>query len=236
MPAWIEADVAILAGDIGAGTRGVAWARSWADGRPALYVAGNHEFYGHAIPELIGELRAAAAGSGVSVLENDAVVIDGVRFLGCTLWSDFDFDGAERRAQSMRVCERVVNDYKQIALRPGNRTLTASDTRDFHLASRAWLAEQLSEPHAGPTVVVTHHAPVIRGRPPGPLLRAIAGAFASDMTELMGGERVALWIYGHTHRVADLDVRGTHVLSNPAGYPHEPVAGYDPGLAIDVAS
>ena len=230
----VEADVIVLGGDTATGTRGVDWVRGWADGRPVLYLAGNHEFYGHSLPDLIGELRVAAGGSSVRVLENDEVVINGVRFLGCTLWSDFDFDGAEHREYSMHVCERVVNDYAYIAFGPAGRALAARDTRMLHLSSRRWLADRLAEPHVGPTVVVTHHQPLIRGSPPTPALRAIAGAFASDLTDLMGADRVAMWIYGHTHRAADLDVDGTRVLSNPRGYPHQPVAEFDPEFVVEI--
>jgi predicted phosphodiesterase len=228
----VDSDAIILAGDIARGTRGVEWARQWAGDRPVLYVAGNHEFYGHAVPELIGELRRAAAGSPVRVLEHDEVVLDGTRFLGCTLWSDFDYDGRERRAHAMRVCERVVNDFAHIEFGPAGRTLAACDARTFHLSSRRWLEERLARRHDGPTVIITHHAPLIRTRPRAPLLRAIAGAFASDLSELMGGEKVALWIYGHTHQVADLELRGTRVISNPRGYPHQPVAGFDPACVV----
>jgi hypothetical protein len=103
----------------------------------------------------------------------------------------------------------------------------------LHISSRRWLEQRLGEAHDGPTVVITHHAPVIRERPPIAQLRAIAGAFASDLTELMGAGRVSLWIYGHTHRAADLEVSGTRVLSNPRGYPHEPVAGFDPLCVVE---
>jgi predicted phosphodiesterase len=229
------ADGIVLAGDTATGTRGVEWARGWADGRPVLYLAGNHEFYGHTLPGLIGELKTAAEGSSIRVLENDEVVLAGIRFLGCTLWGDFDFDGAERRERSMRLCERVVNDYTHIAFGPAGRTLAPRDTRTLHVSSRRWLADRLARPHDGPTVVITHHAPLIRTRPPRPELRALAGAFASDLTELMGDDRVALWIYGHTHRAADLEVDGTRVISNPRGYPHQPVAGFDPDYVIEVA-
>jgi predicted phosphodiesterase len=230
----IDADAVILAGDIGTGTRGVEWMRGWADGRPVFYVAGNHEFYGHTSPDLIEELRRSAAGSSVRVLEDGEVILNGVRFLGCTMWSDFDFDGAERRTQTMRVCERLVNDYGQIAFGPGHRPLSARDTRAFHLSSRRWLETRLATPHDGPTVVITHHAPLIRSRPSLPALRALAGAFASDLSALMGGERVALWIFGHTHRAADLELRGTRVVSNPRGYPHLPVQGFDPRFIVEL--
>ena len=235
-PDGVDADVIVLAGDIATGTDGVEWAREWSGGRPVLYVAGNHEFYGHAMPGLIDDLRRAAAGSPVHVLENDAVTIDGVRFLGCTMWSDFDFDGPERREASMRFCERVVNDYEYITFGPAGRALAARDTRMAHVSSRRWLASRLSQPQDAPTVVVTHHQPLIRMRPPTPQLRAIAGAFATDLTDMMGADRVAVWIYGHTHRVADLEIRGTRILSNPRGYPHQPADGFDPACVIELGA
>ena len=231
----VEADVLVLAGDIGPGGTGIEWMRRNLDGRPVIYVAGNHEFYGQDLPGLIGRLRDAAVGSQIHVLENDELVIDGVRFLGCSLWSDFDFSGPENRAASMRVCERLVNDYRQIRPSGLDRLLTAQDTRDLHVASRAWLATRLASHHDGPTVVVTHHAPLIR-RPENTnaLLGAIGGAFASDLTELMDGEAVDLWIFGHIHRMVDTEVNGTRALSNQRGYPHEPVSGFDPALVVEV--
>jgi predicted phosphodiesterase len=234
----LDADVLVLAGDIGRGLAGLEWIMQ-AAGRPVVFVAGNHEFYGHALPGLIGELRASAVGSPVYVLEDDEIVLDGVRFLGCTLWTDFEFVGGDagRRARSMEIAARVVNDYKQVHFSGdpgGNRPLRPADTLAAHHASRAWLAQRLDEPFAGPTVVVTHHQPLIRSRPRSSALQAVGGAFASDLTAMMGGDRVQLWVYGHTHRAADLDVGGTRVVSNPRGYPHEPVAGFDPGLVVEV--
>jgi predicted phosphodiesterase len=229
-----DADVIVLAGDIAVGTDGIAWARRWADGRPVLYVAGNHEFYGHALPDLTAELRGAAHGSSIHVLENDEVVLDGVRFLGCTLWSDFEFDGAEHRELAMRVCERAVTDYRLIRHGAEDRPLRAADTRALHLSSRRWLEQRLAEPHDGPTVVITHHSPYIQWRPAEIALRLVAGAFVSDLAALMGGERAAAWIYGHTHRVTDRNVDGTRLLSNPRGYPDELVAGFDAGLVIEI--
>jgi predicted phosphodiesterase len=236
-PPEVDADIAILAGDISTGTRGVDWARrlSWAGGgRPVLYVAGNHEFYGEAFPALIGDLRAASTGSAVHVLENDEVVLDGVRFLGCTLWSDFLFDGPEHRQASMALCARLVNDYRQIRGQAGNGPLTPATTLEHHVASRAWLTDRLAAPFDGPTVVITHHAPLIRRRPKRQVLRLVAGAFATDLSELMGGDKAQLWIYGHTHQPADLDVAGTRVLSNPRGYVRESIAAFDPGATVEL--
>ena len=230
-----DADVVVLAGDIAPGTAGIEWAHRHLAGRTVLYVAGNHEFYGHDLPGLIDRLRAAARGSEIHVLERDELVLGGVRFLGCSLWSDFDHAGPDNRANSMRICQRLVNDYKQIRAGEPRRPLQPQDTRDLHVASRAWLATCLAAPHDGPTVVVTHHAPLVRRREPGnAILDAIAGAFASDLTELMGADAVDLWVFGHIHRSVDTEVDGTRVLSNQRGYPHEPVSGFDPALVVNV--
>jgi hypothetical protein len=56
-----------------------------------VYVPGNHEFYGHDI-DLTAELEAAAP-ENITVLSDDLLVLDGVRFLGSTLWTDFKLHG-----------------------------------------------------------------------------------------------------------------------------------------------
>jgi predicted phosphohydrolase len=233
-PPATDGDVLVLAGDTGFGTVGVELAQRWSEGRPVLFVAGNHEYYRHALPALTDELRAAAAGSCVHVLEDDAVVLEGVRFLGCTLWSDFLAAGADEMERSMAVCGRLLNDYEVITWSEEGRALRPEDTRALHARSRAWLEQRLTVPHDGPTVVITHHAPLLPAPPPSPFHRALVGAFASDLSPLMDGERVGLWIYGHVHRAADVEIGGTRLLSNPRGYPHEPVEAFEPGLVVDV--
>lgn len=236
-PPVADADVLVLAGDIGRGLDGLQAAAGWWPERPIVYVAGNHEPYGHELPGLIGRLQSTAGAfdGRVHVLERGVATIGRVRFLGCTLWSDFGVGGAEERDRAMRICGAVVNDYAHIAWTPAARVLSPHDTLRLHRASRRWLEQRLRAPHDGPTVVVTHHAPLApRTPPPDALRRALAGAFASDLSALMDGDRVTVWIHGHTHRRVDRSVRGTRVLSNPRGYPHEPVRGFDPGLVLEV--
>src|SRR5688572_32931969 len=82
-----DADVVVLAGDVARPKEAIAWASGVA--KPVLYVPGNHEFYGGSIAGTVAELKRLSAGSGIRVLANDEVVIEGVRFLGTTLWTDF---------------------------------------------------------------------------------------------------------------------------------------------------
>jgi Icc-related predicted phosphoesterase len=96
------------------------------------------------------------------------------------------------------------------------------------------LAARLSEPFPGPTVVLTHHAPSIRSLEPARVSNLLDAAFASDLESLMDGDRVRLWIHGHTHRCVDYAINGTRILSNAAGYPSDPAPGFDPALVIDM--
>jgi predicted phosphodiesterase len=235
-PLVADADVVVLAGDIGRGVSGLQAAIGWWPKRPIVYVTGNHEPYGHGLPALTGELRAEAAGNAHAfLLERDEIVIGGVRFLGCTLWSDFEVAGSHERRRAMAVCAELLNDYEHIVWTPEARRLRPRDTLRLHRTSRRWLEHRLDARFEGPTVVVTHHGPLPPREPiADPLRRALAGAFVSDLTSLMGGDRVALWIHGHTHRRVDVAMRGTRVVSNPRGYPHEPVEGFDPGLVIEI--
>lgn len=81
------ADLLVLAGDIHGAAKAVDAFRDWPV--PVLYVAGNHEFYQHSWEQTRLDIRAACAGTNIHFLDNDGFVFGGVRFLGCTLWTDF---------------------------------------------------------------------------------------------------------------------------------------------------
>ena len=222
-----DADVVILAGDIDNGGDGIAWAQVAFDG-PVLYVPGNHEFYDREFDEAYDEMVSAAAGSNVVLLDREELNIGGVRFLGCTLWTDFEAGGEAVKAEALRYAGTRLADY--FAIRWGDRMFQPEDSIAINFTHAAWLAAKLEEPHDGTTVVVTHHAPH-----PGSIARYYANnplnpAFVNDLEALMG--RAALWIHGHTHTAFDYVVNGTRVVCNPRGYPHERT-GFDPALVVE---
>src|SRR4030095_1670597 len=91
----VEADVVVLAGDIARPAQAAAWALGF--DRPVLYVMGNHEFYGASLTGAANELKRRCAATHVHVLDDTELVLDGVRFLGTTLWTDFELYPGERR-------------------------------------------------------------------------------------------------------------------------------------------
>ena len=222
-----EADVVILAGDIANGGDGVAWGQLAFDG-PVLYVPGNHEYYDREFDDARDEMRAAAHGTHVALLERDERIIGGVRFIGCTLWTDFELEGAAGRERALRHKGYLV-DYT--AIRWGDRMLQPEDTIAMNRAEAAWLAAKLETRFDGTTVVITHHAPHRGSIAPAFASHPLNPAFVSDLGALMG--RAALWIHGHTHTAFDYDVRGTRVVCNPRGYAHEST-GFDPALVVTV--
>jgi predicted phosphodiesterase len=221
-----DADVVILAGDTHVGVKGIEWAN--AIGKPVIYVAGNHEYYGSGLWELNVRMRDMACPN-VYFLENNEVTIEGVRFLGATLWTDFQLFGTF--AQSMMVAGDMMNDYRQIWYGPAGQNLRARNTLTRHKQSREWLTESLDRNFPGPTVVVTHHSPSALSADPRYRDDALAPAFSSDVGELMG--KAPLWVHGHTHHCVDYELGGTRVLSNQRGYPRENTT-FDPGLVITV--
>jgi predicted phosphodiesterase len=237
-PPVTDADVVILAGDLARPAEAIAWA-SRLD-KPALYVPGNHEFYGGSLDGTADELRQRAADTRVRILDDDALVLGGVRFLGSTLWSDFRVmgDGATRNA-AMREGQRFMRDFSRVRARRGSDAIfTPADAAALFERHARWLAARLGEPFEGPTVVITHHAPSPRSIHPRFAGSLLNGCFVSDAEHLLDGSRACLWIHGHTHDSFDYVVNGTRVVCNPRGYAKDGVnenARFDPGFCVDVA-
>ncbi|AMO23752.1 metallophosphoesterase [Ramlibacter solisilvae] len=231
-----DADVVVLAGDIARSRAAAEWAQGF--GKPVLYVLGNHEYYGASLAGAMAELKGLCQGSDVHVLDAEEIVLDGVRFLGATLWSDFDLFGpGEKKAAAMAAAQHMLRDFSAIRTDEAGTLFTPAHSAALFRRHAAWLNEKLATPHAGPTVVITHHAPSPRSVHPRFAESPLNACFVSDLERLLGAGRVALWIHGHTHDSFDYRVNGTRVLCNPRGYAREGVnenASFDPGLTVEV--
>lgn len=232
-----DADAVILAGDIARPAQATAWAAGFA--KPVLYVPGNHEFYGGSISGVVQELKRHCAGTHAHVLDNDEIVLDGVRFLGTTLWTDFLLlgEGAERAA-AIREAQRMMRDFSRI--RGGDAeqgAFTPADSAALFGANAAWLEGKLVEPHAGPTVVITHHAPSRKSIHPRFADSLLNACFVSDAEHLLGDGRARLWVHGHTHDSFDYVVNDTRVVCNPRGYAKDGVNEnplFDPDFQVEI--
>jgi predicted phosphodiesterase len=231
------ADVVILAGDLARPREAVAWASGFA--KPVLYVPGNHEFYGGSIDGTVEELKRLCAGTCIHVLDDDEITIDGVRFLGTTLWTDFMLFGeGEKRAQAMQEAQRFMRDFSRIRVGEAAETLftPAASVALFNVHA-AWLERRLAEPHAAATEVITHHAPSRTSIHPRFADSLLNACFVSDAERLIDGRRARLWIHGHTHDSFDYFVNGTRILCNPRGYAKNGVNEnplFDPDFMVEI--
>ncbi|MEP6702266.1 MAG: metallophosphoesterase [Betaproteobacteria bacterium] len=232
-----DADIVILAGDIARPNQAMTWALQF--GKPVLYVAGNHEFYGGSIPGTRAELRRLSAGTPIRVLDNDQFVSGGVRFLGATLWTDFALldDEGQRRA-AIDEAMQWIRDFSRIRRDDDAQArFTPHDSARLFGEHAAWLAARLAEPHPGPTVVITHHAPSPKSIHPRFAESLLNSCFVSNAEYLFGGQAVQLWIHGHTHDSFDYTQSGTRVLCNPRGYAADGIDEnplFDPCLVVEI--
>lgn len=246
-PTWIpplpsHCDVLVLAGDIGVGLGAIDAVQRMADQLPEshiVWVAGNHEFYRSVINFELERFRETfASHERIHFLENETVIIKGVTFLGCSLWTGFDLLGSEGQEQAMEEAERLINDFSLIGLveeseSTGWRPFTPTDARQRYLDSLFWLESTLKACVPGRTVVVTHFPPLFeltdKRYPVGPL----TAYYQADCSDLIDTYQPALWLHGHTHWSGQLYRGNTQIVSNQLGYPGEPeIPEYNPNLFL----
>ena len=182
-----------------------------------LLIPGNHEFYKSSIirgPEKLSQGIEYAGIKNFTLLNKSSTTIDGVKFVGCTLWADFERDPAIKN-----LAQEKMNDYKRIRHGtteiPWKRKLNTNDTLGLHLEHKQFIENEIQER----TVVITHHAPSyesIAEEFKGDMLN---GAYMSELDEMIKEKNPVLWIHGHVHNSFDYYIGSTRVLCNPKGYP-----------------
>lgn len=230
-PHQVNADVVVLAGDIDVRGRAIEWAKFSFPDQQVLYVAGNHEFYSDAYPDLLDKMRLAANDSHIHVLENNHIEIQGVHFLGCSLWTDFQLYG--KKTTCILKAKNGMNDYRVIQNGMLDRPLHPEDTIAIHVESLSWLKSMIDQYKNEPMVVITHHAPSMKSVADMYQADLLTAAFASELSEVVANSGAALWIHGHTHNAVDYVLGNTRVVCNPRGYPRERT-GFNPDLVIQI--
>jgi len=233
-----DVDGVVLCGDTDLGTKGAAWALRTFKKIPVLYVAGNHEYYGSNI-RLVNEALEEfdRNNQGFYFLKNREVILNGVRFLGCTLWTDFMLYGIERHHEAKRCAKKRMADFEVINIETddGFRRLHPDDTIRFHKESIQFLTERLSMPYKGKTVVLSHHAPARSLIPEKHLNSILNPAFVNSLEKLILRYEPDLWIYGHTHENGEYVLGDTRLVSNQRGYfPMELADGFREYMVVEV--
>ena len=241
-----DADLLVLAGDIGSyqndsqvagdnfGLERFSPLPQWGGWpTPVVFVPGNHEYDMQDFDAAHDRLRRTCDRLGLLWLERETLVLDGVRFVGTTLWSDFDAladheqcTDLTRRLRLRQKAFRAANFYlaKTGTTRAGTPWL-AEPMREQALACMAWLEDALARPFDGATVAITHFAPSLRSADPRYGLAPGTAGFCNALDHLL--PRATLWLHGHLHAPSDYTVQGQQadgtpwqcrVVANPLGY------------------
>lgn len=203
--------VCILAGDISEGMRGVNWALTNIPNHiEVLYVPGNHEYYGHEYFELQRNFEQHnLSNTHVTVLDNAVVDIDGIRFAGTTLWTNFMVYG---NTQSTLHWAFGLNDSRWIKFR--NKAINAYDMISLNVEAMEFLSKIQAD------VLITHYCPQYSESPKYKGDKLTPG-FITEIPENIH-KKFKYHIHGHTHDCFDYELPfGTRVICNPKGYGYE---------------
>ena len=189
---------------------------------PVFFVPGNHEYDGMPFEEAQERLQETCERLQIIWLHQRVHVVNGVRLIGCTLWSDFEalvpqHGPLTRQLKAREKAERAANFYlRKTGTTFKGEAFLSDAVRAQALADQAWLAQTLSEPFSGPTVVVTHFAPTLKSADPRYGLTPGTAGFCNALDHLL--PKANLWLHGHLHCAQDYVHMGCRVAANPLGY------------------
>lgn len=252
-----DAEVLVLAGDIGSYQEGgllqdeyfglerfspLPQFASWPC--PVIFVPGNHEYDMQDWDVAHTRLRRVCDALGIIWLERESLVLNQVRFVGTTLWTDYDaialLDPQVQAGDVGRLLKqreksfRAANFYlrKTGGTRHGQPFL-AEPMREQALVCQDWLRHALQQPFAGKTVAITHFAPSLQSHDPRYGLVPGTAGFCNALDDLLA--HADLWLHGHLHAPSDYQVQGLHadgsewrcrVVANPLGYARKGEQGH----------
>lgn len=216
--------ILLLAGDIGKGMQARHFIEALCSNfRYVLYTCGNHEFYDQAdYHGVIRDWRDYSNDGSVLVdkgpdnfyfLYNDYVILDGIKFIGGTMWTSLD-DGD---VMTMAAAHRIMNDYA--CIRTNGKLISPDFTVKEHDLFIDFLLKEWEKPFDGKIVVMTHHSPGNELRRKGHRQDRVGSAYFADLEQMIGyHNKATLWVHGHTHRSWDYMINETRVVCNPYGY------------------
>jgi predicted MPP superfamily phosphohydrolase len=218
--------ILILAGDIGWATEKNYWLflKDCANRyKHVICIPGNHEYYDEnynvdQTNELIAQKSKEINDEtgNFHYLINNTVTLDGVKYIGTTLWSQLD-------SSHKRDIVSGLNDFNYIKMK-FCKNLTFEQYNEFHRRDLDWLLGEIHKTilETNPNfVVITHHLPsdqLVHPKYKNPPYNTINSAFSTNLDHIIQGK---LWIAGHTHIPMIKVINGTPIVVNPFGYANE---------------
>lgn len=211
--------VLILAGDIDHIKKTKQYAEKYSDKfKAVIFVAGNHEYYGQHVQK--DEHHGYSEKENVHFLNNSTVIIDGVRFIGGTLWTNIDTS-----PNDYNFIRNTISDYKYIRYGTNYSRLKINDVLFEHHKTKDFFKKELKKEFDGKTVVISHHPPTLENISYRENDPADYTYFSTDLEEIIN--KPDIWINGHDHRFLDETRNGTRYIVNAVGYINQNVSYKD---------
>lgn len=229
---WLDKapDILILAGDILRIDKVADFLLSLSRSCPhmeIIYTTGNHEYYD--IPDMLGAEKALrddiSSHQKIHFLQCNSIELYGIRFIGCTGWSQMLDTQFTSQQEGMFAAEYFINDFKKIGF--DGRNFSAQDCVNLGKSHYQWLEEELQKQSNQKTFVITHFAPSYEVANPKYPITALALYFYSGYEALIEEFQPTVWAFGHTHGNFDIKSGKTRIVSNQKGYGVECADSYD---------
>ena len=221
-----ENSTLVLAGDYGTPFKMAQWIKLHATHfAHIVMVLGNHDYWKYSLETAPRKWREGLAKhlsetelQRIHILEKESIVLDGVRFMGTTLWTNF-----RNQELAMKTAEKELNDYRYIRVKNGAYKLKAKNVMAEHYNCKNWILHTLAQDTEHPTVVITHFPPMsiphIEWKE-NELLPAYINDMGAEWENFLDTQP-DIWIHGHVHHAYEHLHYDTLVTSNPHGYPKE---------------
>ena len=200
-----------------------------------VYVAGNHEFYHGEFHRGVDHIREECNKfPNIYFLERDQQIINGVVFVGGTLWTDMN----KGDPLTQHAISDMMNDFRVIRNDAhGYTKLRPAHVMDRHRKTVGYIQQVIDANKDRKCVVVGHHAPSFQSI--GEQYKhdtLMNGGYASDLSEfILDRPQIKLWTHGHMHQTFDYMIGDTRVVCNPRGYEsHGEVSGWNPNILIEI--
>jgi predicted phosphodiesterase len=215
--------------------------------KDVIYIMGNHEHYHSDFAKTAEHIRECIAEyKNVHFLDNNSVVIDGVTFIGGTMWTNMN----SRNPITIQVMKNKLNDF--IAIQNSNvmrrtkvpvyerdengkiiynekpkykfitepSSFSPDDAADEFYKFIDYLTSVVEQAPDEKFVVCTHHAPSRLSTKPQYLEDFhMNGGYSSSLEEfILDHPQIKVWTHGHTHDKFDYSIGSTRIICNPRGY------------------
>lgn len=183
--------------------------------KKVIYISGNHDYYRSNFDAVDKHMSKLVSNfSNLTWLNNDRVTIDGINFIGGTLWYNDRRNGRQNKhympdfsciqncdPDAFNKCDETIKYFKN-NIQPGD-------------------------------IVITHHMPSNKCIDIKYINSPINCFFATDVEDIILNNRPSIWISGHTHCNYDFTIGKTNLICNPFGYPGEN-SGFKNDLVLSI--